>query len=293
MRMVLAAAAAALALTANVVRAEPVYFNHAMVVVDPQTYAAITSAPFIAERLGVAERRATTVDGGAEAFSGFYVYGRSTYLELMAAGEKFVGQAPAGSAALGMWIDHREALPGFVAPLSRGLGAPMALRTRTRRIGSTDIDWFQYTDWADPKLSPDSSDTWLMAPFADYQARLHPDRPPPAEPLTRAANNALRYDPKRLFRDIVAIRMSARPEEVRRLTAEFRAYGERVSRRGRTVRVVTPDCVIVLTEIRPGEPYRVSFDIALNPGPHPRAPMRIGRSTLSFGKRVAHWRFTG
>jgi hypothetical protein len=37
----------------------------------------------------------------------------------------------------------------------------------------------------------------------------------------------------------------------------------------------------------------VSFDIALNPGQHPRTPMRIGRSTLSFGKGVAHWRFTG
>ncbi len=280
---------------AGAARADPVYFNHALVVTDAETYAALQATPFLKQRFSVAEARSTVGDGGAANWSGFYLYGRSTYLEFMPQGEALTGQAEVATAALGMWTDRRETLPAYLAPLSRAVGAEMVVKTRTRRVAGADIDWFQYTDWADPKLSPDSSDSWLMAPFADYLTRLHPEAGPElrAHPLTRASNNAFRYDPHRLFRDVVAIRMTVQPQEARRIAAEMAAYGERVTTRGRVTTVSAPECRIVLTAGRAGDPYVTTFDIALNPGPHPKGRLRIGRSTLSFERHVAHWRFGG
>jgi hypothetical protein len=297
MRKILTAALAALTLAAASARADPVYFNHAVVVLDTDTWAALESTPFLKDRFAAANAHSTTGDGGAAHWSGFYLYGRSTYLELMRAGDAdSVGKAAAGSTFLGMWIDRREALPAFVEPLSKALGAPVPIKTRSFRLGDQDIDWFQYTDLPESKAAPDGDDTWLMSPYADFLARAHPKEAPAAalaDPLTRASNNLWKYDNKRLFRDVVAIRITAPEVETSRMAAELGAYGEKVSTRGRVTTVVTPECLIVLTSARPKEPRSVTFDIALNPGAHPKAPLRIGRSTLSFDRRTAHWRIPG
>src|SRR3954447_23610147 len=89
------AVAAALA-AAGTAGADPVYFNHAMIIVDPQTYAALVADPFLGSRFARSDTRNTAVDGGSTAWRGFYVYGRSTYLEFMVAGESFVGKAAPG-----------------------------------------------------------------------------------------------------------------------------------------------------------------------------------------------------
>ena len=288
------AAVVACAVTdAGMARADPVYFNHAMIVVDPETYAALVADPFLGKEFARAETRNTAVDGGGTGWHGFYVYGRSTYLEFMPAGESVVGKAAPGSAALGMWIDRQAALASFLAPLEREVGAKMVLHTRTRRVANADIPWFVYTDFADPKLSPDSSDTWLMSPYPDYLARTHPDDPPRGEAISRRSHEAYRYDPRRMLRDVVAIRLVASATEVRRMAAEFRAYGETVSHHGRGVRVRTPDCTIELAPARPGEGYSTTVTFALNSGAHPKRSQRIGHTVLNYRGRTAQWVIAG
>ena len=211
----------------------------------------------------------------------------------MPAGESVVGKAAPGSSALGMLVDRQAALASFLPPLDCELGTRMVLRTRTRRVGDADIPWFLYTDFADPKQSPDSSDTWLMSPFPDYLARTHPDDPPHGEAISRASHEAYRYDPRRLFRDVTAVRLVASAAEVKMMAGEFRAYGERVTLRGREMRVRTPDCTITLAPARPGEGYSTTVTFALNPGVYPKAPRRIGHSLLTVGRRTARWHIMG
>jgi hypothetical protein len=279
----------AASLAAGAARADPVYFNHAMIIVDPQTYAALVADPFLGKEFARAETRNTAVDGGGTAWRGFYVYGRSTYLEFMSAGESFVGKAAPGSAALGMWVDRQAALSPFLESLNRELGTRMLLHTRTRRVGDSDIPWFVYTDFADPKQSPDSSDTWLMSPYPDYLARTHPDDPPRGDTISRTSHQAYRYDPGRLLRDVIAIRLVAGAAEVKRMAAEFRAYGETVSSQGREVRVRTPDCTIILVPARPHEGYSTTVTFALNPLAHLSGSRRIGHTLLTLGRNSARW----
>ena len=287
------AALACAVAAAGMARADPVTFNHAMIIVDPETYAALVADPFLGREFAQAETLNTAVDGGGTGWRGFYVHGRSTYLEFMATGESVVGKAAAGSSALGMWVDRQAALPAFLPPLERELGMKLLLRTRMRHVGGADIPWFLYTDYVDPKLSPDSSDTWLMSPFPDYLARSHPNDPPRGETISRASHEAYRYDPKRLLRDVTAIRLVASPAEVKRMAAELRAYGEAVSRHGQALQVRTPDCTITLVPARPGEGYSTIVTFALNPGVHPKASRRIGRTLLTIGRRTARWHITG
>jgi hypothetical protein len=64
----------------------PVYFNHITIFLSPQTYAAILQSPFLRDEFSAFQERTVQRDGGAWSYTGIFISGQHTYLELFKAG---------------------------------------------------------------------------------------------------------------------------------------------------------------------------------------------------------------
>jgi hypothetical protein len=60
----------------------PVFLNHFYIALDEATYQALRQSPEIAAFAGIEERHTVA---GSRSWSGFYVYGRQTYMEFFVA----------------------------------------------------------------------------------------------------------------------------------------------------------------------------------------------------------------
>src|SRR6266576_662166 len=94
----------------------PVLLNHLYVVLDSETMAAIVASPLITEELGTFETRTTTANGG-EKWTGHYLRGQNTYIELFGPGG-FRGARP-GMVGIGFGVEDS----GGVAALSAAFSA--------------------------------------------------------------------------------------------------------------------------------------------------------------------------
>lgn len=198
-----------------------VFLNHVVVVVDSATYQAIGTSPFFRDSLGSVERRSTTADGGAS-WSGTYLYGQHTYLELFAPG------GPAGDASgsmIGFGVDR----PGDLwvvrdRLVESGLVVDSILRSRAR--GGEQIPWFHAIAVRDA-MTASRMPTWVMEYHADYQRRWTPDAPTSRLGIRRDQILADRYDASRPLVDVIAVEVALDGADRTRVERELAGYGYR------------------------------------------------------------------
>src|ERR1700685_3754531 len=92
----------------------PVYFNHTTIWVTPETYDALKASPLINNEFAASTERTVQAEGGKVSYTGIYVEGSHTYIELFKSGPSFRPPpviVPPGRVNIGMSIDHRTQLP--------------------------------------------------------------------------------------------------------------------------------------------------------------------------------------
>ncbi|MFE0027413.1 DUF5829 family protein [Amycolatopsis sp. NPDC059021] len=256
------------------------FFNHAYGVFDRETADAIEHSAYLKEFASFQVR--TTTGTGGQKWTGRYLMGRETYLELFGVGD-IDGQSGAlGSAGMGTSVERSGDLAKVTERLKdEGVAHPLQF-LQTRDFGDgVPVPWF---DAVLTSEQYDAFDTWGMEYrpeyFADPRSKTEPERFPGDVGRERYLNNDYR---DHQMRDVAGIHLAVTERDLANTVPLLKAGGFVV----RTV----PGGVVALrggTTIRFDAVPRAQaglrqIDLTLNRPVADRHEERIGRSTLVVG----------
>jgi hypothetical protein len=248
---------------------DPVVLNHVFAVLDPETVAAIEADPFVNEQLGKLAKQTTQMEGLT--FTGLYLYGRETYLELFSPDP----QSPLGMLGIGLGVDRAGGL-ARLAKRVRAAGHPFftTLARRQDEAGKL-IPWFQ-SGGTKAEGPEEPLNLWVM----EYLG----GRP-------RLAALAKTHLPERLIRDLRAVELMGTAKERDYLATTLAAWGWSVRREGDTMIASNHEGTELRFTADPTRRGLLAVRFALM-----RAVSReervLGKSTLVLGPSAeALWRF--
>jgi len=257
----------------------PVFLGHIQIVLPSSVYAAIQQSPFLKNEMCALFERTSNVtrDGAPRSYTGIYVRGRQTYLELYEDGkvESAADKTlmPAGKTMFGMHIDDRRQLPVVLDRVTAETGGPVKINT-TSNATTGQPRWDAIS--ADLRF-PNNS----ILVFAFY-----PDG------FTREQGLKATYLPDLLLREITGITRTVNPEEREWLIHNFRAYGYKVDRRDERQVATGPEVSFTLVPEKPHEPKILVLDLALNREKTGERKYQFADgSDLVFEGKIAKWTF--
>lgn len=275
-----------------------VFLNHIYVVLDAETYRAITKSEFVGKELGSFQTGTGRVDGGG--YTGGYLYFEKTFLEFFEPAGSRDGKRKVGDAGINFSVDRLSELQLVFDALKKQPGADP--RRRTRHIGPAG----RQVAFSESVVSQDLS---LLAPFTTWVQAYHPDYfklhklpIPESGELTREPfMNVLRErfgsgtNKDALAADVIGVTVALEPDEAQRLDRELAAFGYAKRKKTDAVEYAGPDVTLrVLPAAAPKRGYKViSVKIALRKEPKESSEHRFGaRSVLKIHKdKTADWVF--
>ena len=267
-----------------------VYLNHFYIVLDAETYKAIGESEFITQEFGGFEQRTTTA-GGGESWTGTYIYGRRTYIELFESGGNALYSEGACGIAYG--VEQTGGVDIVTGLLRRDLeGASVLKQTRLFRKGEEDIPWFLYAQIFHQSEQPPMLWTWVMEYHPGFLHAIAPETYPEPGAITREEYLKRFFKPDRYLDDIVGIGIELEPKRAAGLVRELEIMGWEIEElEGKTV-CSGPGAVI---EVTPSEEPRGIREIrfALLRAKEGEKLIPLGpASELEFGDGPeAIWRF--
>jgi hypothetical protein len=239
--------------------------NHFYVTPDRETFGAAEASGFL-RRFGALEKR-TTVRKDTT-YTGLYLYGERTYLELLHPDSASFG-APSG-------IAYGVEDPGGLARISPAFPSP-----KFEEIARGEVPWFRSCRSREPLQGLAE---WAMEYVPAFFRGFHPELPPAhpgisrADALTRyvATCGKLREREEGLFEDVVGLEIALAPHQAERWKARSLQTDADLQ-----VHAATPDgpTGILAAHLRLRRHAR-------------RSTERIGSTTLSLDGRTAVWRFS-
>jgi uncharacterized protein DUF5829 len=265
------------------------FFNHAYGVLDRETADAIEHSDFLREFANFQVR--TTTGSGGETWTGRYLMGRETYLELFGVGDLPGQDGTLGSGGLGVSVERAGDLTTVLDRL-RAEGITPVEFQQTRDFGDgVPVPWF---DAVFTSETYDAFGAWAMEYEQTYLDDPRSDTEPASYPGDVGRERYLSDDyRKHLMREVIGIRLAVTEQDLANTAPLLRAGGFTVeptpdggivARRGGTTMWfdVAPRDQVGLREV----------DLALNWPvllPHEE---RIGHSTLVVGPgSTATWTF--
>lgn len=263
------------------------YYNHAWGTLDRATADAIEHSAYIREFADFEVR--TTTGAGGEVWTGRYLRGQETYLEIFGVGDVGGQDGELGSAGLGLSTERD--------------GDIDAVRSRLVAAGSTPIEFLQTRDFGDHKPVPwfdalfiteqyDRFGAWVMEYrdeyFADPRSKTGPAQFP--GDVTRERYLPENYKNK-LMRNISLIRIAVTARDLASTMPLLRAGGFKLRTDPGGVTASKGGTTIRFDEVAMGQTglKRVEFELNCAVGRHVE---RLGGSTLVVGPgKRAVWTF--
>ena len=269
------------------------HLNHFYATVDAETLAAIRKAPAV-KRFANLEVRTTR--GTLSSWTGTYLYGRQTYVELFGSGDFEIGGKPAPAGSWGIAVSGDR--PGHVGELksrleSAGYKAVVELDTRT--FGERKVAWFTALTAVGPHGDSGGRDeavsAWAMEYVPSYFEVPEAGKEPAEGASDLISRERYQSDLYRhaMMRDVTRVEFDVAAGDYARIEPLLTAAGFRLRRaRGRVVADGDETDLVFHLTGRMGL-RRIAF--ALN-APAPAAVHVIGKSRLSIGPgATAVWTF--
>src|SRR5579863_2259845 len=169
----------------------PVYLTHVMLYVSEDTYEALKASSLFRTELGEFAEATVHAEGGTLSYTGLYLFGSHTYLEIFKTGPSDISHKiePPGRTALAMWIDHRSQLPLIRDRLSESI---------VTRKDAQNHPWYDYI----------AEDPANQVGVTSFISGLYPDG------VVRSQPN---YRPERLLREVIGCTATVRASEREKL----------------------------------------------------------------------------
>ncbi|MCP2164919.1 hypothetical protein LX83_001768 [Goodfellowiella coeruleoviolacea] len=198
------------------------FFNHAYSVVDRETADAIEHSDYLRD---FANFEVRTTTGGGMTWTGRYLKGRETYLELFGEGDLPGQDAEFGSAGLGVSTEHVGDLATVTQRLrDQGIANPFEYR-QTRDFGDgVPVPWFDTIRTTGDQY--DAFDPWGMEYFPEYFADPRSNTEPESYPGDVSRERYLPDDyQNHLMKDITGIRIGVTARDLANTVPLLRAGG--------------------------------------------------------------------
>ncbi|WP_394834847.1 DUF5829 family protein [Pendulispora rubella] len=271
------------ATSAPAVAASKVRLNHVLGQFDEETATAIAKNPFVTETFAGTMLSTTEADG--RSWTGFYVTGRETYVEIFGPQPK----SRTGESGIGLGVDKIGELDALANKV-RSPSIPIPVRTlKINDSDGSEIPWFKAAT-----VIPEGNGTWLECWVMEYLPefmswKFAAVRSGP-EDITRATFNAKKYRPERLLRDVRGAHFFAPSHERDKFAESLAAFGWVAVRNGEDA-IATSDGVELRVTADPVRRGLVELRFALTRPTHHES-MALGHSTLEVGPdATAVWRF--
>jgi hypothetical protein len=266
------------------------FYNHAYGVLDRETADAIEHSAYLRDFANFQVR--TTTGAGGVTWTGRYLMGRETYLELFGVGDLPGQDGSFGSAGMGVSTERAGDLAAVTERLrEQGVAEPVEFR-QTRDFGDgVPVPWF---DAVFTTTEYDAFGAWGMEYLPEYFADPRSNTEPAGHPADVGRERYLSDGYRdRLMRDVTSVRLAVTARDLAATVPLLRAGGF-------VVRPVAGGGVLAK-----GGGTTIRFDVAprdhvglrqvemsLNRPVGHRHDERIGRSTLVVGPGVrAVWTF--
>lgn len=263
-----------------------VFLNHMNRVLDAETYHAIAAHPFIQNVF--ASTVQTTVNSGKQTWTGMYLFGEHTYIELFASGTGV--QRPPGSSALAFGVEATGDATTIHDRLQT-LDATATHTLRTRTLGTEDVPWF-YQASRNASRFTDVVRSWVMEIHPDYMTTRFPDLDNTQNGIARHHYLHRIYRPNRLLQDIRHLTVAVPAQEKDALLRELQAFGYTLTTEGLATHATGPGITLTLMPATETQQGIICIGLALT-RPH-QGPSRyqLGQSTLQFhNDGTATWTF--
>ncbi|MFB9908971.1 DUF5829 family protein [Allokutzneria oryzae] len=257
------------------------FYNHAYGVLDRETADAIEHSAYLRDFANFQVR--TTTGAGGQKWTGRYLLGRETYLELFGVGDLPGQDGVLGAGGMGISAERAGDLATVTQRLrDLGIANPVPFR-QTRDFGDgVPVPWF---DAVFTTTQYDAFGAWGMEYLPEYFADPRSRTEPAAYPGDVGRERYLSDDyQKHLMRDVTGFRIAVTERDLANTVPLLRAGGfvlrptgdggTLAERGGTTIRLdVAPQDQIGLRQI----------DLSLNRPVAQRHEERLGRSTLVVG----------
>ncbi len=273
--------------TAQAGERQLLFYNHAWGTYDRVTADAVEHSAYLRTFADFEVR--TTTGAGGEVWTGRYLRGRETYLEVFGVGDTPGQDGQLGAAGLGLSTER----DGDIA----------TVRSRLADAGATPIDFTQTRDFGDHVPVPwfdavfafeqyDRFGAWAMEYrgeyFADPRGKTQPARYPGDVGRERYLPDNYR---DRLMRDITFIGLAVTERDFASTLPLLRAGGFKLKTDSRGVTALRGGTTMRFDKVQIGQTGLKRVEFALNRGVA-RHEERIGNSTLVVGPgKHAVWTF--
>ncbi|GAA3869206.1 hypothetical protein GCM10023084_22990 [Streptomyces lacrimifluminis] len=266
------------------------YYNHAYGVFDRQTADAIEHSAYLRKFADFQVR--TTTGANGETWTGRYLMGRETYLELFGIGDAPGQDGTLGCTGVGLSTERAGDLATVVQRLrAAGVSDPVLFR-QTRDFGDgVPVPWF---DAVSPTLQYDAYGAWAMEYTSEYFADPRSNTEPAASPGDVGRE---RYLPDlyrhHLMRDVTSVRLAVTARDLASTVPLLRAGRFSVRSLADGGIVAKGGGTTIRYDVVAREHARMRrVEMSLNrPVPY-RHMERLGRSTLVVGPGAhAVWTF--
>ncbi|MER5733820.1 DUF5829 family protein [Streptomyces sp. NPDC002138] len=266
------------------------YYNHAYGVFDRETADAVEHSAYLRDFANFQVR--TTTGTGGETWTGRYLMGRETYLELFGVGDVPGQDGVLGAGGMGLSVERAGDLATVTRRLrDQGVPSPIAFR-QTRDFGDgVPIPWF------DAVLTTEQYDgfgAWGMEYRPEYFADPRGNTEPAAFPGDIGRERYLSDGYRdHLMRDVTSIRLAVTARDLAGTVPLLRAGGFTVRRTpGGGAVAQGGGTTIHLDAVARENAGMRQVELSLNHPVAHRHVERIGRSTLAVGPGTrAVWTF--
>lgn len=177
-----------------------VFLNHLNAIIDENTYDEIKKSDFLKNEFCHCQERtnAGTHDDAMLSWTGFYLTGENTYIELFnKKDQESLHAMNVGNVGLGFSVDSKEEIEKIIELFKQKFASDITHGLYEKKIDNALIPWFYYVTTTNvlPQF-----DAWIMAYHKDYCKTLKTDS------ITRKdynkEYNAIPFDKVKLFKDI-------------------------------------------------------------------------------------------
>jgi hypothetical protein len=263
-------------------RLPTVFFLHAYVALDQETYDALRTSPQIAA-LGGTEERHTVA--GDDDWTGFYLYGRQTFLEFFGA-DGLPANTRQGDCGLGLNVETSGGVAAAASHLHSSFGERVETGAHPRITANGSIPWIK---WVDIKSNgPEVLTTWVDELEPGYLAGMHPGARID-HPLSRQQDLSWNFLPDHPLDNVVGVTVALNAAAMSQLSSELQLLGWRVHAAGKGFVANGPDLQLTAEPSQERTGIR-EIDLQLRQ-PVPQQTIQLGAMQLELHQAMGRISF--
>ena len=263
---------------------DQVFLNHVYTVLDSETFEAIRHEPFVSDGFAATESQTTQSDGSS--WTGFYLYGDVSYLELFE--PEGAGEA-VGDSGIGFGVETPGAIDRL-ATRAQADGYVIEVDDSTAEVDGEQIPWFRSAEVKGATAASPLSE-WVMEyqpEYMTYGLGLAPTEP---VDISRRTYLSSKFRVGQLMQRLRSVRLAMPPEDREAFAVAALLYGWTLRRDGEAIVADGPEATTIEIVGDSEKHGLVELTIGLARKPEAQREIQIGHSTLIIGpdERCGGW----